>query len=183
MSIVRPPGVVLPKAPQDSPHRLADGRLRDTGIDGVLVERPVRHVDHRGSLFEVVSHGHPFWTEPIVHSEWVVSSPGMIKGWGMHMESDDRYVVGAGRLRVVLYDGRTESPTYRRVAQFHFGDLSPGWLRIPRGVWHASQNYGETDAIFVNHPTEPYDYANPDKYRLDPYDTSQIDFDWTVRGG
>jgi dTDP-4-dehydrorhamnose 3,5-epimerase-like enzyme len=47
-----------------------------------------------------------------VHCEWVVSSPGMIKGWGMHMESDDRYVVGAGRLRVVLHDGRVDSPSY-----------------------------------------------------------------------
>jgi dTDP-4-dehydrorhamnose 3,5-epimerase-like enzyme len=56
-------------------------------------------------------------------------------------------------------------------------------LRIPRGVWHASQNYGEADAIFVNFPTEPCRFEDPDKYRLDPYDHSKIDFDWTLRGG
>lgn len=183
MSISRGSLRVTPSAPQDRPHRAPGGRLLDTGIEGVVLERPPRHVDHRGSLFEVVSFGHPFWAEPIVHCEWVVSSPGMIKGWGMHMESDDRYVVGAGRMRVVLHDGRVDSPSFGRFAQFHFGEQSPGWLRIPRGVWHASQNYGDTDAIFVNFPTEPYRFEDPDKYRLDPYDRSKIDFDWTLRGG
>jgi dTDP-4-dehydrorhamnose 3,5-epimerase len=174
---------VTPEAPQDRPHRAPGGRLLGFGIDGVVVERPPRHVDHRGSLFEAVSQRHPFWSEPIVHCEWVVVSAGMIKGWGMHTESDDRYVVGSGRLRVVLYDGRTDSPSYEQLAEFHFGDQSPGWLRIPRGVWHASQNYGGTDSIFINFPTEPYCYDNPDKYRLDPYDRSKITFDWTIRGG
>ncbi len=174
---------VIPEAPKDARHRAPDGSLLDMGIEGVMVERPPRHVDQRGSLFEVVNTSHPFWSEPIVHCEWVVSSPGMIKGWGVHMLGDDRYVVGSGRIRVVLHDGRVDSPSYGQFAQFHFGDQSPGWLLIPRGVWHASQNYGDTDAIFVNFPTEAYDYDDPDKYRLDPYDRSKIDFDWTIRGG
>ena len=82
-------------------------------------------MDHRGSLFEAATCGHPFWSEPIVHIEWVVTAPGMIKGWGMHLESVDRYVVGTGRIRVVLHDGRVDSPTYREFAQFHFSDESP----------------------------------------------------------
>jgi dTDP-4-dehydrorhamnose 3,5-epimerase len=183
MSISKAQLRVTPEAPQDKPHRSADGRLTDLGIAGVVLERPTRHIDHRGSLFEAVSHGHPFWSEPIVHVEWVVYSPGMIKGWGMHMESIDRYVLGNGRLRVVLYDGRVDAPSYGQFAQFHFGDLSPGWLRIPCGVWHAGHNYGETDASIINFPTDPHRFDDPDKYRLDPYDRSKIDFDWTVRGG
>jgi len=174
---------IEPTAPRDPRHRAPDGTLLDTGIEGVVIERPPLHVDHRGSLFEAISHGHPFWREPIVHAEWVVSSPGMIKGWGMHLESNDRYVVGGGHLRVVLYDGRIDSPTHGRIAQFHFGSRSPGWLRIPCGVWHASQNYGDVEAIILNFPTEPHRFGAPDKYRLDPYDRSLIDFDWTLRGG
>ena len=122
----------------------------------MLIERPVRHVDHRGSLFEAVNPDHPFWSEPIVSCEWVVTAPGMIKGWGMHLESTDRYVLGSGRMRVVLYDGRLDSPTHGRIAQFHFSEQAPGWLRIPCGVWHANQNYGDVDATFVNFPTEAY---------------------------
>lgn len=140
-------------------------------------------MDHRGSVFEAINFSHPFWSEPVIHAEWVVTSPGRIKGWGMHLEGVDRYVVGSGRLRVVLYDGRSSSPSHRKFAEFHFSGESPGCLRIPTGVWHASQNYGLTEAIFVNFPTVPYAYADPDKYRIDPHDRSEIDFDWTLRDG
>jgi dTDP-4-dehydrorhamnose 3,5-epimerase len=177
------PKKVQPAGLRDRPHRDPDGTLLDLGLEGVALHRPPRHVDHRGSLFETINFSHPFWHEPVIHGEWVVSSPGRIKGWGMHKESVDRYVVGAGQLRVVLYDGRVDSPSYGKLAQFHFSGESPGWLRIPTGVWHASQNYGDAEAVFVNFPTEPYDYADPDKYRLDPYDRSQIDFDWALRDG
>ena len=35
-------------------HRAPDGTLIDFGIADVVVERPPRHIDHRGSLFEAV---------------------------------------------------------------------------------------------------------------------------------
>lgn len=174
---------VDPPGTRDVPHRAPDGRLTDLGIDDVVLHRPPLHIDHRGSLFEAINFSHPFWVEPVIHAEWVVSSPGRIRGWARHGHSVDRYVVGSGRLRVVLYDGRVESPTHQRIAQFHFGQQSPGWLRIPTGVWHATQNYGLDEATVVNFPTDPHDYANPDKWRIDPYDRSQIDFDWTLREG
>lgn len=174
---------VTPEGVRDRPHIDPDGTLTDLGIDGVALHRPPRHADHRGSLFEVINLAHPFWSEPVVHAEWVVTGPGRIKGWAMHKGCTDRYVVGSGHVRVVLHDGREESPTQGAFAQFHFGDESPGWLRIPMGVWHATQNYGHADATMVNFPTEPYDYADPDKYRIDPHDRSLIDFDWTLRDG
>jgi dTDP-4-dehydrorhamnose 3,5-epimerase len=181
--MAEPEGEVTPDAPRDARHRAPDGTLTDLGIEGVMLHRPPRHVDQRGSLFEAISSSHPFWFEPVVHAEWIEIAPGRIKGWAMHRRGVDRYVCGFGRHRVVLFDGRVESPTYQRFAQFHFGSEAPGWLRIPLGVWHASQNYGETETIIVNVPTEPYDYDEPDKYRLDPHDRSKIDFDWSRRDG
>jgi len=173
---------VLPEAPRDKQHLRPDGSLIETGIDGVEYHAVKGHFDHRGSLVEIVNLSHPFWREPVVHCELVTTRPGRIKGWGMHKRSVDRYFVAQGRLRVVLFDGRAESPTFERFAQFHFIDESPGMLRIPPGVWHASQNWGERDALMLNFPTRPYDYANPDKYRIDPHDGT-IPFDWTLRDG
>jgi dTDP-4-dehydrorhamnose 3,5-epimerase len=51
---------------------------------------------------------------------------------------------------------------------------------IPRGVYHACMNVGAVDAIFINFPTNLYNYDSPDKYRLPlkndiiPYDFSDI---------
>ena len=159
-----------------------DGRPLDLGIRDVVLERLPRHVDHRGSLIELINFDHPFWHEPIVHCELVTTRPGRIKGWGMHKLSHDRYFAGIGQMRVVLYDGRVDSPSLGCFAQFQFSEDAPGLLRIPAGVGHANQNWGETDAVFLNFPTRAHEHANPDKYRLDPID-GPIEFDWTLREG
>ena len=49
------------------------------------------HVDHRGSLFEIVNFDHPFWQEPVVYAYAITIRPGRIKGWGMHKLQTDRY--------------------------------------------------------------------------------------------
>jgi len=36
----------------------------------------------------------------------------------MHRLPADRYFAASGDVRIVLYDGRTESPTFGRFAQF-----------------------------------------------------------------
>jgi dTDP-4-dehydrorhamnose 3,5-epimerase len=37
--------------------------------------------------------------------------PGMIRGWGVHREHEDRYAILFGDMEVVLYDDRPESST------------------------------------------------------------------------
>jgi dTDP-4-dehydrorhamnose 3,5-epimerase-like enzyme len=109
--------------------------------------------DHRGSLLEVVDMRQDFWDEPIVYAYRISVRPGRIKGWGMHMLQSDRYLTMSGRLRVVLDDGRTTSPTHGRFAEFQFTDETPGLLLIPPGVWHADQNTGDRDAVLMNFPS------------------------------
>jgi dTDP-4-dehydrorhamnose 3,5-epimerase len=171
---------VTPDAPRDNPTVDDDGELLDTRLDGVELVRVSPHVDDRGSLIEIYNPSLKFWREPIVYSYSVLIRPERIKGWGMHKLQTDRYFVARGCLRVVLYDGRTDSPSYQRFAEFYFTDASLGLLRIPPGVWHADQNWGDTDALIVNFPTEPYDRANPDKFRIDPH-SGEIPFDWKLK--
>jgi dTDP-4-dehydrorhamnose 3,5-epimerase len=100
----------------------------------------------------------------------------------MHRIQTDRYLVVGGRLRVVLYDGRRASPTFERINEIHFGNESPGLLRIPPGVWHADHATGDDEAVVLNLPTHAYDRGRPDKYRLDPHG-GDIPFDFTLRDG
>ena len=158
------------------------GQRLDTGIEGVVLRRLVVQADQRGTLAEVVNFDRDFWVEPILYAYHVTIRPGRVKGWGMHRLQADRYAVTDGRIRVVLYDGRTRSRTFRRYAEFHFTEQTPGLLRIPPGVWHADQNWGERDATLTNFPTRAYDRADPDKYRIHPH-SDEIPFDWSLRDG
>jgi dTDP-4-dehydrorhamnose 3,5-epimerase len=151
-------------------------------VEGVEVVRLQCHADGRGSLTPFLSLAQAFWRDPVVYGYFITIRPGVIKGWGMHMIQADRYFVPAGRLRVVLYDGRVDSPTHGSFQQIWFTEQASGLVRIPPGVWHADQNWGDSDAMVANFPTHAYDPDDPDKYRIDPHD-GEIEFDWTIRDG
>jgi dTDP-4-dehydrorhamnose 3,5-epimerase len=165
---------ITPAAPQDLAIR---GR-----IHGVELVRLTPFADHRGTLTEVFNPANDFWREPIVYSYYVTIRPGRIKGWGMHLKQADRYFVAGGKVRVVMYDGRVDSPTYEQFQEIHFTEQTTGLVRIPAGVWHADQNWGDTDVGLVNFPTQRYNHGDPDKYRIDPH-SGEIPFDWSLRDG
>ena len=54
--------------------------------------------------------------------------------------------VYAGVLRVVLYDAREDSESYRQLNVFYFGSHDRALLSIPAGVWHAVTNVGSAEA-------------------------------------
>lgn len=169
-------------ATRDRPSVGADGRELGSTILGVVLERLAPLADHRGSLVRILDTREPFWIEPIVYSYEFTIRPGRIKGWGMHEHQTDRYFLANGNIRVVLYDGREDSASYKRIDQFFFTEATPGLLMIPPGVWHADQNWGDTDARVINFPTRAYDHEKPDKQRIDPH-SGIIPFDWDLRDG
>ncbi|MEP6706768.1 MAG: dTDP-4-dehydrorhamnose 3,5-epimerase, partial [Pyrinomonadaceae bacterium] len=108
--------------------------------------------------------------------------PGALGAWSCHAQTTDRLFVNYGHVKVVLYDARTGSKSARLVNEFHVGDARPSLLVIPPGVWHGLQNLGPSDALVLNFPTKPYDYRDPDHYRLS-YDTPEIPYSWPNNAG
>lgn len=173
---------VFPEGVKDSRTVDDSGRELFADVEGAEVVRVNPLADARGSLTPFLSLTESFWREPVVYAYHVHLRPGVIKGWGMHRLQTDRYFVPAGRLRVVLYDGRVDSPTFQSFQEIWFSETSGGLVRIPPGVWHADHNWGDTDLGLVNFPTRPFDPADPDKYRIDPHG-GEIEFDWSRRDG
>ena len=145
-------------------------------IDGVVVASPVTHADHRGRLFEIFPAANDFWRDPVVYSYCFTIRPLQIKGWGLHLEKDDRYTIIHGEMTVALYDARTESPTHGMSHQVTLSEQRSRQILIPAGVWHADVNVSETEVHVVNFPTQRYHHDNPDRYLL-PWDSSEIPFD------
>ena len=169
-------------AVRDQPTVDTESRELTSGIEGVEVERLTTHADPRGVLTPVLDVRDPFWSDPVVYAYRFSILPGRIKGWGMHELQTDRYFIVSGSVRVVLFDGREDAVSAGSLMEINFTDRTPGLVKIPPGVWHADQNWGETEAHVINFPTRAYDPDNPDKYRIDPH-SGAIPFDWTVRDG
>lgn len=147
--------------------------------DGVSFRDAVTHVDDRGSVCEVFDPRWGWSAEDLVFAYVFTLRPGMVKGWGMHLEHEDRYFILYGDMAVVLYDDRADSPTKGLVATVYLSEHRRRLMNVPTGVWHANHNVGNKDVTVVNFPTRPYDHANPDKYRL-PLDTDRIPYTFST---
>ena len=163
------------QARRDAQSVTPDGELVQVPIDGVRVRPAITHLDERGSVCEIYDPAWGFTDEPLVYVYQTTIRPGQVKGWVLHLEQDDRLFFSLGDVKVVLFDVRVDSPTYESVNVLCFGESNRALVRIPRGVYHALQNVGRTDAVFVNSPTRAYRHEDPDKYRL-PLDTDRIPY-------
>jgi dTDP-4-dehydrorhamnose 3,5-epimerase len=145
-------------------------------IEGVIVRRPVVHVDHRGRLFEVVNQDEQFWEQPVVHGYVFTIRANTVKGWGVHEGKSDRYCLISGETMTLLYDARADSPTRGLVQEVALSPEGDRMVLIPPGVWHLSINTAPHETVLINHPTKAYDYQSPDRLTL-PWHTDQIPVD------
>ena len=143
-----------------------EGERLEPRIDGVAMRPAITHPDERGTLCEVFNPAWELSDEPLVYVYQVTIRPGQIKGFVLHRAYSDRLFFSIGTTKVVLYDDREESPTRGTLNELHFSDHNRTLLVIPPGVWHAVQNVGTTDALFLNCPTKPYNHEDPDKWGL-----------------
>jgi len=173
---------MLTSARKDGQIVTSDWHNVQRTIDGVAL-REVLHVprDH-GVITETYRTEWDPSGLPVVHVYQSRLYPGAIGAWSCHAKTIDRLFVNQGHLKVVLYDGREESATFRTVMELHAGDLRPTFVVIPIGVWHGIQNVGTGDALMLNYPSHAYDYANPDHYRL-PWDSDEIPYRWVPANG
>lgn len=135
-------------------------------IDGVKIRPATPLADERGTLCEILNPAWDLHEAPIVYVYQFTIRPGKVKGWHQHHLHDDRIFISQGTIKVVLYDDRPSSPTYRMVNEIYRTDQQRTIMVIPAFVWHAHQNVGHTDALFVSMPTRPYNHADPDVFRL-----------------
>jgi dTDP-4-dehydrorhamnose 3,5-epimerase len=108
--------------------------------------------------------------------------PGVVKGWHYHKVQRDNLCVVKGMAKLVLFDNRDKSPTSGEIMELFIGEKNPVLVSIPPGVLHGMKGIGTEPALFVNVPTEPYDYNKPDEHRLDPH-SGQIPYDWSRKDG
>ena len=136
----------------------------DNQIDGVELRRLEPKADGRGNLVVLMSDrlGEQYRTP---HVYLVTAAARSVRAWVFHRRQSDRLAFARGRMRVVLYDLRPDSPTYRVLNVLDVGEANKVLLTIPPFVVHGVQNLDDADTFFVNMPTRAYDPANPDKSR------------------
>jgi dTDP-4-dehydrorhamnose 3,5-epimerase len=147
-----------------------DGQLRRMPVKGVVF-RPTRPVPHEdGVLTEVARASWEVLDRPITQVHVTTTYPDRIRAWGLHQQSIDRLFVVSGLVRIVVFDGRLDSPSQGHVMEVTVSERNPGLLVIPTNLYHGWKNIGVTEAVIINMPTEMYDYEEPDALDM-PWDS------------
>jgi dTDP-4-dehydrorhamnose 3,5-epimerase len=154
------------QATKDRQTVTREGDIVQEQIHGVLVRHAVTHADERGTLTEIFDERWEFTVDSVPYVYTATIRPGQVRGWVVHLEQDDRLSFVKGTAKLVLYDAREDSETFGLANVFFLGDHDRALVRIPAGVVHAVKNVGADEVVFVNLPTQPYDHADPDKYRF-----------------
>ncbi|MFH1428898.1 MAG: dTDP-4-dehydrorhamnose 3,5-epimerase family protein [Candidatus Margulisiibacteriota bacterium] len=150
-------------------------------IDGVAVKKLKVICDERGRLMEIFRNDDAQFVK-FGQSYATTAYPGVVKGWHYHKKQIDNFVCVKGMMKVVLYDGREDSPTKGEVNEYFLGEHNPILLTIPNYVMHGFKCISEAEAMVINYPSEVYDYNNPDEFRVPAHDKS-IPYDWSRKDG
>ena len=148
-------------------------------IDGVVV-RPLKQIsDERGKVMHMLRADAPHFQE-FGEIYFSVVYPGAIKGWHLHTRMTLNYAVPSGRIKLVCYDGRKESPTWGKIQEFFAGEDSYQLITIMPGIWNGFKGIGTTAAIVANCATIPH---QPDEIiRKDPF-SPDIPYNWDIKHG
>jgi len=147
-------------------------------IDGVLTKQLKVIPDERGWLMEILRCDDTLFKK--FGQVYITTAyPNVVKAWHLHKIQTDNFTCVHGMMKVVLYDNRKDSSTYREVNEFYIGEQNPLLLSVPPFVYHGFQAIGPQIAYFLSVPTEPYNYKKPDEYRLPP-DSNKIPYRWIL---
>jgi dTDP-4-dehydrorhamnose 3,5-epimerase len=150
-------------------------------IEGVIAKKLKVIPDERGRLTEILRADDPEFKK-FGQVYYTTAYPGVVKAWHYHKIQTDYFFCIKGMTKLVMYDSRKDSPTFGLINEFIIGEHNPTLVVIPPLVYHGFKAIGDEESLMINIPTEPYNHASPDEYRLDAH-SKEIPYDWTRKDG
>jgi dTDP-4-dehydrorhamnose 3,5-epimerase len=144
-------------------------------IEGVIIKELVTHTDERGFFREIFRFSEEFEKISVGQLSHSLAKAGVVKAWHGHKgQSQWNYVV-SGKLKVALYDNRSESSTYRETMEFLVGDEEkPTAYFFPPVVLHGYKCLkGPMHIIYVTSGV----YELSDEVRISK-DNPKIGYQW-----
>jgi dTDP-4-dehydrorhamnose 3,5-epimerase len=144
-------------------------------IAGVETKPLETYSDERGFFREILRATDGIFADGFAQLSHSVMHTGVVKAWHVHDQQTDWWYVCGGVVKVVLFDARPGSQSYRTTMERLMGDGHPSCvIRIPPGVVHGCRCVqGPGHLFYVT--SRVYDPA--DELRR-PHDDPDIGYDW-----
>jgi len=133
--------------------------------------------DERGGIFHMLKETDEHFTK-FGEIYFSVCYPGIIKGWHEHTKQTQNYCVIDGMMKLVLFDNRPKSPTYKKLQEIYMGDLRYLLVQIPPYVVNGYKCIGEKKCIVAN--CSDLSHEPNEMIRHDPIKNKLINYSWEV---
>jgi dTDP-4-dehydrorhamnose 3,5-epimerase len=155
------------------------GSVSNSVIAGLVVS-PLREItDERGAVLHMLRSDSPDFAGfgEVYFSE---VRPGAVKGWKLHEMQTQIFAVPIGRIQLVFFDARPDSPSRGAVQEVVLGRPDQyKRVRVPPGVWYGFGCLRDCPALLANCADLPHD---PAESRSLPLDDQSIPYRWNARG-
>jgi len=146
-------------------------------IEGVNVIPLKRIPDERGTIYHMLRADAPHF-EKFGEVYFSKVYPGVIKGWHIHKIMNQNYAVPVGMIKLVLYDLREDSSSYKNLMELAIGEDNYCLVQIPKGVANGYKGIGTTFSLVANCSSEPH-IPQGEMERIDPM-SDVIPYNWDL---
>ena len=139
---------------------------------------PLRRIpDERGTIMHMLRADDPHFSR-FGEIYFTTIYEGVVKGWHRHSEMTLNYACVNGRIKLVVYDERADSPTTGALVECFLGPDDYSLVVIPPGLWTGFKGLSAPSAMVANCATHPHDPTR--STRLDPHE-NHIPYDWAAQ--
>lgn len=140
-------------------------------IEGIILT-PLKQIYHpKGDVFHAMRKSDMGFTG-FGEAYFSTIHAGDIKPWKKHLRMTLNLIVPVGKIRFVLYDDRTLSPTLGQTMSAEIGLENYQRLTVPPGVWMAFEGLGEGLNLLLNvadmeHDPDEVERAELERFRYE----------------
>ena len=134
-----------------------DNKLTASCIHGVLITELRQIPDERGAVLHMLRNDSSDYTH-FGESYFSEIFPGAVKAWKRHFRQTQIFTVPVGRIRLVIYDDRRNSPTKNETQVLELG-RSDAYLRVlvPPKLWYGFTCISYWPALLANLTDIPHE--------------------------
>ena len=143
-------------------------------ISGIKVLKKKVITDDRGKILHMLRNDDSnFKKVGEIYFSYVF--PKKIKAWHLHNRMTLNYVAAYGKIKLVLFDDRKESPTKGKIQEIFLSNDNHILVSIPPMIWNGFKSADDNLAILANCSDIPHEKS--EIIRID-YNNPKIPYTW-----
>ncbi len=143
-------------------------------IEGVIIKKLKQIIDKRGKVMHMLRADSPLFLR-FGEIYFSVVNPDAIKAWKKHRRMTQHFAVPIGKIKLVIYDDRKNSPTQGKIEIIETGEDNYCLVRIPSLVWYGFKGISKYPSLIANCTDIPHDPKEVEK--LDNF-SDKVPYDW-----